>query len=206
MEYTPTRFPTLGDVHVVPVGRSAALAEVADAGTALALATWARGRVEATDVVPAARTVLFDGVDPARLTSLLADWSPSSEVPSGPLVEVPVVYDGPDLDPLAEALRLTPDELVARHTGAEHRVEFCGFTPGFAYVAGSPFDVPRLATPRPRVPAGSVALAGSWTGIYPTASPGGWQLVGRTDVVLWDQARAMPALLPPGARVRFVAT
>jgi KipI family sensor histidine kinase inhibitor len=192
-------------MHLVPVGRHAALAEVADAGAALALATWARARLVATDVVPAARTVLFDGVDLTVLERLLATWSPTSDVPSGELVEVPVVYDGPDLAPLAESLGLTVDELVARHTGAEHRVEFCGFTPGFAYVAGSPFDVPRLATPRPRVPAGSVALAGPWTGIYPTATPGGWQLVGRTDVVLWDQARDVPALLPPGARVSFVA-
>jgi KipI family sensor histidine kinase inhibitor len=97
-------------------------------------------------------------------------------------------------------------EVIARHLATEFRVAFCGFAPGFGYLTGLPAElaVPRLATPRPRVPAGSVGLAGAYTGIYPSASPGGWLLIGRTDVVLFDVAADPPALLGPGARVRFV--
>ena len=89
----------------------------------------------------------------------------------------------------------------------EYRVAFCGFVPGFAYLVGLPAElhVPRLATPRPRVDAGSVAIAGEWAGVYPSASPGGWRLLGHTDAVMWDEARARPSLLEPGMRVRFVA-
>lgn len=190
-----------------PAGRRAVLVEVADAGQALSLATWARSRaVAAEDVVPAARTVLFDGVaEPGRLRDELANWTPSAEVPEGPLVEVPVVYDGPDLDRVAEHWGVTAADVVARHTATTFVSAFCGFAPGFAYLTGLPEElaVPRLATPRPRVPAGSVGLAGPWCGVYPTASPGGWQLVGRTDVRLWDQGRTPPALLAPGTRVVF---
>ncbi|GFJ90481.1 hypothetical protein Prum_041230 [Phytohabitans rumicis] len=97
-------------------------------------------------------------------------------------------------------------EAVERLAGTELRVAFCGFAPGFAYLAGLPasWAVPRLASPRPRVPAGSVGLAGEYAGIYPTASPGGWRLVGRTDAVLFDVRRDPPALLAPGTRVRLV--
>lgn len=190
-------------MQLLPVGRSAVLVEVGDAAGALSLATWSRGRVAAGEIVPAATTVLFDGVDVGSLRAVLDDWDESAPLPAGKLVEVPVSYDGPDLESVAELLGVTPDELVATHTSVEHVVAFCGFAPGFSYLAGSPYDVPRLATPRARVEPGSVGLAGPWTGIYPTASPGGWQLVGRSDVVLWDQDRPSPALLPPGTRVRF---
>jgi KipI family sensor histidine kinase inhibitor len=191
------------------IGTSAVLVEVADAAEALALATWARSvRVESIEVVPAARTVLFDGVpDLGALTTLLDTWTPTSEPPSGELVEVPVVYDGPDLGFVAEAWGTDVAGVIARHTGLEFVSAFCGFAPGFAYLAGLPEElaVPRLDSPRPRVPAGSVGLAGTWCGTYPTASPGGWRLLGRTDAPLWDQDRAGPALLAPGTRVRFVA-
>lgn len=187
------------------MGRDALLVEVEDAGQALALALWLRGRVAALDVVPAARTVLVDGCSPEEVLALVAGWAPEAAVPEGPLVTIDVVYDGPDLPGLAGSLGLAPEELVARHAAVEHVVAFCGFAPGFGYLAGSAWDVPRLASPRVRVEPGSVGLAGTWTGIYPTASPGGWQLIGRTDVGLWDPSRADPALLAPGTRVRFRA-
>ncbi len=193
-----------------PAGPQALLVEVADAAAALALATWARAAgVAAEEIVPAAGTVLFDGVaDPAGLLAALESWTPDHEPPRGPSVEVPVRYDGEDLERIAEAWRTDVDGVVARHTGTEFVSAFCGFAPGFAYLAGLPaaLAVPRLASPRPRVPAGSVAIADRWCGAYPTASPGGWLLLGRTDAVLWDAARTPPALLAPGTRVRFVAT
>lgn len=187
-----------------PVGSRAVLAEVGDAATALALATWARGRVVADEIVPAARTVLFDGVTDL---SSLDGWSPTSSPPAGALVEVPVDYDGPDLAWVAEAWGTDVAGVVRRHGEIEYVAEFCGFAPGFSYLAGLPDDlaVPRLETPRPSVPAGSVGLAGTWCGVYPTTSPGGWRLLGRTDAALWDQDREEPALLAPGTRVRFVA-
>lgn len=193
-----------GVTGVRPVGTTAALVEVDDAARALALSLWLRSRIAAVDVVPAASTVLVDGCAAPAVAALVEEWSGATEVPDGPQVEVPVVYDGPDLAPLAESLGLTVGELVEAHTGAEHVVAFCGFAPGFGYLTGSPWDVPRLASPRARVAPGSVGLAGAWTGVYPTASPGGWQLIGRTDVVLWDPARESPALFAPGTRVRFV--
>lgn len=194
-------------MEVIRVGRHAALVEVDTTVDALALALWSRGRVEAADVVPAARTVLLDGVaDPDRIGEQLEDWRPGPLPVAGPLVEVPVVYDGPDLAEVARAWDVTVAEVAARHAAVEHVSAFCGFAPGFAYLAnhaGLP-DVPRKRTPRSRVEPGSVALAGPFTGIYPTASPGGWQVVGRTSVTLWDPRRSDPALLAPGVRVRFV--
>jgi KipI family sensor histidine kinase inhibitor len=197
-----------GTLRLRPVGRTAALVEVGDAATALALATWARSAgVDAVEVVPAAETVLFDGVaDPGALAAALEAWSPAATSVTGELVEVPVTYDGPDLDFVAEAWGTDREGVVARHTGVEYVAEFCGFAPGFSYLAGLPADlaVPRLGSPRAKVPAGAVGLAGAWCGVYPTASPGGWRLLGRTDVTLWDETREQPALLPPGTRVTFV--
>lgn len=190
-----------------PVGTEAVLAEVEDADAALSLATWARAAaVAAVEIVPAARTVLFDGVpDPDVLADALRDWSPAAPAPAGELVEVPVAYDGPDLEAVADLWGTDVDGVVAQHSEIEYVAAFCGFAPGFSYLRGLPerLAVPRLESPRPTVPAGSVGLAGDWCGVYPTASPGGWRLLGRTDVALWDQDRDPPALLPPGTRVVF---
>jgi KipI family sensor histidine kinase inhibitor len=192
-----------------PVGPSAVLAEVGDAAAALELARWARqAAVQAVEVVPGAATVLFDGVpDPAALADLVDGWSPSGAAPSGELVEVPVTYDGADLEFVARAWGTDVAGVVRLHTGIEYVAAFCGFAPGFSYLSGLPerLAVPRLESPRPSVPAGSVGLAGSWCGLYPTASPGGWRLLGRTDAPLWDPNRPAPALLAPGTRVVFRA-
>ena len=126
-------------------------------------------------MVPAARTVLFDGVrDRAALVDRLAGWRPGTAALEGDLVEIPVVYDGADLDAVARAWRCSVDDVVERHVGTEFTASFCGFAPGFSYLAGLPeaWAVPRLPEPRTRVPAGSVALADTWCGIYPTSSPG----------------------------------
>jgi len=193
-----------------PVGPRALLVEVDSAEHAAALAGWARARRdrlgEVGEIVPAARTVLFDEVaEPHRLRTVLAGWSPSAAVPAGPLVELPTSYDGPDLADVARLWDVDEAEVVARHTGVELVAAFCGFAPGFAYLTGLPAEwaVPRLDSPRARVPAGSVGLAGTYCGVYPTASPGGWRLLGRTEAPLWDLARDEPALLAPGTRVRF---
>ena len=189
-------------------GDDALLVEVADHHAALELYRAVRGAgVAVRDVVPAARSVLLDGVtDPDALARQLTTWELTPSPAAGPVVEVPTTYDGPDLEDVARAWGMTTEEVVATHGGLEHEVAFCGFSPGFAYCAGLPehLAVPRRHDPRPRVPAGSVAVADRWTGVYPTASPGGWQLVGRTDLALWDPDRDPPATLAPGTRVRFV--
>jgi KipI family sensor histidine kinase inhibitor len=130
----------------------------------------------------------------------------SKAAPSFHEQEIVVRYDGPDLDEVARLTGLTHAEVVAAHTGTPWRVAFGGFAPGFAYlVGGDPrLHVPRRERPRPSVPAGSVGLAGEFSGVYPRSSPGGWQLVGTTDAVLWDADREPPALLSPGTTVRFV--
>ncbi|MFJ5830996.1 5-oxoprolinase subunit PxpB [Streptomyces sp. NPDC093089] len=161
------------------------------------------------EIVPAARTVLLDGVaDPDRLAAELPGWEVGPlHARAGRTVEVPVRYDGPDLAEVAALWGVSADEAVRIHTAAEFRVAFCGFAPGFGYLTGldERYEVPRRATPRTAVPAGSVALAGPYTGVYPRSSPGGWQLIGTTDAVLWDASREPAALLAPGTRVRFTA-
>lgn len=158
------------------------------------------------DVTLGAQTVLVRA-DPVQARALIATTSPrTSQADDGPVVDIPVTYDGPDLAAVADATGLSPAEVVAAHTGTAWRVAFGGFAPGFAYlVGGDPrLHVPRLRTPRPQIDAGSVGLAGPYSGVYPRASPGGWQLIGRTDVTVWDSARTPPALLQPGHTVRFV--
>ncbi|TYB34837.1 allophanate hydrolase subunit 1 [Micromonospora sp. AP08] len=169
----------------------------------------AAGELSAVEIVPAAATVLVDGVpDPAVAAARIAGWTPEGgAVTTGAAeVRVPTVYDGADLPAVAEHWGVDVPAVVERLHRTEFRVAFCGFAPGFAYLTGLPAElaVPRLATPRTRVPAGSVALAGPYAGIYPTASPGGWLLVGRTDLVLFDVHADPPARLTPGTRVRLV--
>ncbi|MEU0222194.1 allophanate hydrolase subunit 1 [Streptomyces sp. NPDC006265] len=200
-------------MKVLPVGEDALLVEVSSGDEAQALHAEllrrrAQGTLSAREIVPAARTVLLDGLDsPARLAAELT----AADLPPAPprtrdVVEIPVRYDGPDLADVAAHWGVPEREVARIHGAAEFRVAFCGFAPGFGYLTGLPprYDVPRRATPRTSVPAGSVALAGPYTGVYPRSSPGGWQLIGTTDAVLWDHARVPAALLAPGTRVRFV--
>jgi KipI family sensor histidine kinase inhibitor len=161
------------------------------------------------EVVPAAATVLVvhtAGTDVRRLAAVLADVAPTAARDDDREVEIPVRYDGDDLADVAAACGTTVDDVVRRHAAASYTVAFCGFAPGFAYLRGldPSLVVPRLATPRVRVPAGSVAIADTWSAVYPRESPGGWRLLGRTDAALWDLGRPAPALLSPGTRVRFV--
>ena len=161
------------------------------------------------DLVPAARTVLVRldrapaDTDIAHLRRL--PLTVRDDATAGPSFELPVVFDGPDLEEVARLTGRAVPHLVAELVAAELTVAFGGFAPGFGYLTGLPphLHVPRRATPRTRVPAGAVGLAGPFAGAYPRASPGGWQLVGRTDAVLFDIDRDPPALLVPGARVRF---
>jgi KipI family sensor histidine kinase inhibitor len=166
------------------------------------------GELRAVEIVPGARTILLDGVAPGTAEKL-PQWEPApGEIQSeGPLVEIRTVFDGEDLEPVAELWGVTVGEAIQRLTDTHLNVAFSGFAPGFAYLRGLPdaWAVPRLPAPRPRVPAGAVALAGGYAGIYPTASPGGWRLVGHTDQNLFDVRRKQPALLTPGTRVRLVA-
>lgn len=162
------------------------------------------------DVVPAARTVLL--VTDPSVTSLSSVGRAMGNVrprydrrTSGELVEVPVTYDGEDLGDVGSLLGCDADEVVRRHTAQEWVVAFCGFAPGFGYLtAPGDWDMPRRSSPRTRVPAGSVALAGEFSGVYPRESPGGWQLIGRTELAVFDISRDPAALLRPGNRVRFV--
>ena len=196
------------DVRVVDVGARACLVEVDDALAAAALATWVRASgLVAHEVVPAARTVLLDGVDPDAVREVLTQWAAAHASRPGPLVRLAVHYSGPDLARVAEHWGCTTQEVVGLHTSLEFTSTFCGFAPGFAYLAGLPLEraVPRLESPRTRVAPGSVGLADTWCGVYPSASPGGWLLIGTTDASLWDVDRAEPALLAPGTRVRFEA-
>jgi KipI family sensor histidine kinase inhibitor len=169
------------------------------------------GRLTAVDIVPAARTVLIDGVpDPHRVLESLEN-AREPEVTNrdkGALITVPTVYDGLDLADIAERWNTTPEGVVQRHQEIEFEVAFCGFAPGFAYLTGLPPElrVPRLSEPRVSVPKGSVALADEYAAVYPAASPGGWRLLGRTDLVLFDLQKSPPSTFQPGARVRFEAT
>ncbi|MFG1880970.1 allophanate hydrolase subunit 1 [Micromonospora sp. NPDC049102] len=242
-------------MRIRPVGKHALLIEC-DASTGLPAAhlveAWRaelwqrreRGDLTAVEIVPAANTVLLDGLpNPAATATLLSRWAPTvtaaacettrahsvdlalsvpTERPdrvmstaetarsthgAGAEVVVEVAFDGPDLSVVAEHWGVDVPAMLRRLTGTPFRVAFCGFAPGFPYLTGLPAELalPRLPTPRPRVPAGSVALAGPYAGIYPNPSPGGWLLVGRTDLALFDIDEDPPARLSPGTRVRMVA-
>ena len=166
------------------------------------------------DVVPAARTVLvtlngprYQGDVRQRLLRMRVADDEAAPAEAAIDIEIDVVYDGPDLPEVAHLTGLTAAEVVEAHTRTPWRVGFSGFAPGFAYlVDGDPrLQVPRRVEPRTSVPAGSVGLAGEFSAIYPRSSPGGWQLIGHTDAVLWDLERPDPALLTRGMRVRFRA-
>ncbi|MDS0133290.1 MULTISPECIES: allophanate hydrolase subunit 1 [unclassified Amycolatopsis] len=198
-------------VRLLPCGRRAVLVETADVlGYQTALAGLAPDGVE--ELVPAARTLLVR-FDPAvtnadKLGALLREVSPVDSVAAdaGEVV-VPVVYDGEDLADVAAETGMSVPALVSRHTAGTYVSAFCGFAPGFAYLTGSDpaLHVSRRSSPRTRIPPGSVAIAGEYSAVYPSASPGGWRLLGRTDVPVWDVERDPPNLLPPGTRVRFTA-
>ncbi|WP_326699113.1 allophanate hydrolase subunit 1 [Streptomyces sp. NBC_01754] len=205
-------------VRVLPAGPGALLVELPSGEAAEAFhAELLRRRADGTlpavrEVVPGATTVLLDGIEPRAAGGLarrLTSWEiPPPRRDAGAAVEIPVVYDGPDLADTARAWGVGVAEVPRIHAGTEFRVAFCGFAPGFGYLTGLPahLRVPRRATPRTRVPAGAVALAGPYTGVYPRPSPGGWQLIGRMPgpEALWDPGREPAALLGPGARVRFL--
>lgn len=202
-------------MRVLPCGDAALLCEVDSLHTVLALASAARSAElpGVLDVVPAARTVLLltvPGTDlgALRRAVLALPVDPSAAPSEGETVEIPVVYDGPDLDEVGRLTGLGADGVVEAHTATPWRVGFGGFAPGFAYLAGGDgrLQVPRRDEPRTTVPAGSVGLAGEFSGIYPRASPGGWQLIGTTTATLWNPTRTPPALLQPGALVRFIRT
>jgi KipI family sensor histidine kinase inhibitor len=171
---------------------------------------WLAGqqRPEISEIVPGARTLLLRlqaplPTDLAR-TMIGIDVAPVDRTVTD-MITIDVRYDGPDLEPLADQLGIDVEQLIAHHTGQPWTVAFCGFSPGFGYLAPTerPLPVPRHTSPRTRVPAGSVALADQWSAIYPSDSPGGWQLIGSTDVRLFDVAADPPALLRPGSQVRF---
>jgi len=196
---------------VRPFGPAALLVETPDVlAVHAALVTPPTG---VTDIVPAAATVLvcFDSsmITPAAVRAWIdrSTVHPAriDEADDAPIVELAVRYDGPDLLAAAAAAGVPVDTLIGDHQRARWRVAFTGFAPGFGYLVAEnwPHRLRRLAAPRTRVPVGSVALADGFSGVYPRATPGGWQLIGVTDATLFDPHRTPPALLVPGARVRF---
>jgi KipI family sensor histidine kinase inhibitor len=197
-------------VTCLPAGDRAWLLELPDNDAAIRVArrlTAAAGS-RLVDVVPGHRTVLAVGSVGRDELCRLAESALGGELAATGTrhVEIPVRYDGPDLAEVAGLTGLAEDEVTARHAASTYVVAFLGFAPGFAYlVGGDPsIEVPRRESPRERVPGGSVAIAGPYSGVYPRESPGGWRLLGRTELSLFDAARAVPALLAPGDRVRFV--
>ena len=192
-------------MKLLPCGDRAVLIDCASLDEAQG---WFAALHDEVDAVLGARTVLLRG-EPSDLRALVDRSEPADimAVAAGDEIEVPVTYDGPDLADVASHTGLSEDEIVAAHTGTPWTVAFGGFAPGFAYLVGRDerLAVPRRESPRTSVPAGSVGLAGEFSGVYPRSSPGGWQLIGSTDAVMFDVDRDPPALLAPGAHVRFVA-
>ena len=198
-------------MRLLPCGPAAVLAEYDSLAEVLAVYDALRSaRLPGVDeVVPAARTVLveFRHVDRPALDKLLVPTEHAPR-PHGPIVEIPVVYEGVDLDDVASATGLSPTQVIEIHSSVVYSAAFLGFTPGWAYLVGLPpaLHVPRRSTPRTAVPAGSVAIANEFTGVYPTVSPGGWNLLGHTSARMFDVERDQPALVTAGDRVRFVPT
>lgn len=209
--------------RLLPYGDRAVLVELDDLHQALAFHALFGAAPQQVpgllDVVPGARTVLLVADSPRGLAAVreralqalaslgtgAARGGDASAAAADQVVEIPVHYDGEDLAEVAALTGLSVTDVVSAHTGTPWRVGFVGFAPGFAYlVDGDPrLRVPRRVTPRPRVPAGAVGLADEFSGIYPRRSPGGWQLLGHTDLALWDLDEDPPALLRPGLWVRF---
>jgi len=200
-------------MRFLPVNLNALMVELDSLEQTLALlASLRRDPIAGIEeLVPAARTLLVhfrpSALSLPSLVQAIAQRDVTAKAERGStLIEIPVHYDGEDLAEVAGLLGISPEEVVRRHTGSEYTVAFTGFAPGFAYLTGGhpSFNVPRRATPRTRIPAGAVGLAGTFSGVYPQASPGGWQIIGTTPTAMWDLGRAVPALLQPGFRVRFV--
>lgn len=196
--------------RVLPSGERALLVEVADAGAARALASHLRSRSEAEEIVPGARSVLVvaSGVDQLPDLRSLIETAPTQHADDTQPgeVSIDVAYDGDDLAEVAQLTGLSPDEVVRRHSEARYVVEVVGFAPGFGYLTGldPALHLPRLTSPRPSVPAGSVAIAGAYSAVYPRSSPGGWRLLGRTEATLFDIHAQPPSMLEAGTVVRFV--
>lgn len=199
-------------MRLLSVNRSTVLIELASLEAVLALHADLKARpldgIE--EMVPAAQTLMLR-FDPARLSNntlraalLRRERTPPSTLAES-WVDIPMHYDGEDLSEVANLTGLSVDEVIRRHGQSEFTVGFCGFAPGFAYlVGGDPaLHVARRQTPRTQVPAGAVALGGVYCGVYPQASPGGWQIIGTTTTTMWDPHRSPPAILTPGTRVRF---
>jgi KipI family sensor histidine kinase inhibitor len=196
-------------VRLLPYGPRAVLAEFDDLDQVMAAANQWRAKrwSNVMEIVSAARTVLVVH-DGTFSTDLLSEPSGFAPAMNGPVVDVPVRYDGEDLEWVAQQTELTVEQVVATHSSGVYTCAFCGFMPGFSYLVGLPHVLwlPRRATPRIRVPAGSVAVASEFTSVYPGESPGGWHLIGRTSLPMWDDAVDPAATIPPGTRVRFVPT
>ncbi|TBN42428.1 5-oxoprolinase/urea amidolyase family protein [Paracoccus subflavus] len=202
-------------LRFLPVGPRTMLVELPDLDRTLDLfdALTAAPLPQIAEIVPAARTLMVrtapgvaaDGRLAAAIAAVMPEATARRSDPAE-AIEIPLTYDGEDLAEVAGHLGLSVAETIAAHGAAVWQVAFTGFAPGFAYMTCDDprFDLPRRASPRPRIPAGAVALAGRFCGVYPKASPGGWQLIGTTPVPMWDMSRDPPALLRPGARVRFV--
>ncbi|KMZ11393.1 Allophanate hydrolase 2 subunit 1 [Candidatus Burkholderia humilis] len=206
--------------RIHPLGDTALVCEAAPPATLdcqrriWALADKARLMPHVVEVVPGMNnlTIVFDPLtaDYDTLAAQLeAGWDAADVAQeAGAEIDIPVIYDGPDLADVAKQANLTIDEVVKRHSKAEYIVFFLGFQPGFAYLGGldPSIHTPRRAEPRMEVPAGSLGIGGAQTGIYPATSPGGWQLIGRTELKLFDPSRHPPTLMQSGDRVRFRAT
>ncbi|GIZ12740.1 5-oxoprolinase/urea amidolyase family protein [Pseudomonas sp. NCCP-436] len=198
-------------MRFLPVNLDALLVELANLDETLALFTALQAEPIAgvEEMIPAARTLLIryrpSAIDRQTLVDAIAQRDLSQrQAQDSRRVEIPVYYNGEDLDEVAALLGISREEVIQRHTSADYEVAFCGFAPGFGYLTGGAgFLVPRRPTPRTRIPAGAVALAGEFSGVYPKASPGGWQIIGVTPLQMWDLARPEPALLRPGYKVRF---
>ncbi len=198
-------------MRVLPCGPGALLAEYDSLDEVMAVDDALRQSDLAgiDDVIPAARTVLvtYHNVDRMALETLLVPGAAGPR-PQGPLVEIPVVYDGVDLDDVAAATGMSIGQVIETHSAVTYSAAFLGFTPGWAYLVGlsTELHLPRRSTPRTAITAGSVAIANEFTGVYPTVSPGGWHLLGHTTETMFDVDRDKPALVMAGDRVRFVRT